>query len=219
MNQTYSRSLPAVALGLAGVAVGSLLVRWVRSRLDETEGEAEAQVTILAPLDQVWEAWAPLVTLPQFMSHVDQIEILGDGRSRWTAHLADGSPPVIWEAVETTRVERSVIRWQTTEGAPLHQNGEVRFEAEPYGGGTIVRLRLGFQPGESLVQLAASFLQRIPEQIAQNELERFKTYVESGRIPLDASGKPMTGGEKRAFGDLPELNDLSELKVDPLLLS
>jgi len=218
MNQTYSRTLPAVAIGLAGVAVGGLLVRWVRSRLDESEGEAEAEVTILAPLDQVWEAWAPLVTLPQFMKHVDHIENLGDGRSRWTAHLAEGGPPVVWEAVETTRVERSVIRWQTIEGQPLHQNGEVRFEAEPYGGGTIVRLRLGFQPGESLVQLAASFMQRIPEQIAQDELERFKTYVESGRIPLDASGQP-GGGEKRAFGDLPELNDLSELKVDPLLLS
>ena len=184
MNQRVSELAMASAIGLAGIVVGGLLVQWVRRRLDAPD--EEATVTILAPLDQVWDAWSPLVTLPRFMKHVDRIEDLGDGRSRWTAHLADGSPPVVWEARETERIHQRLIRWETTEGQPLHQNGEVHFEAEPYGGSTIVRLRLGFAPGESLVQLAASFLESIPEEFAQEELERFKTYVESGGATLAA---------------------------------
>jgi uncharacterized membrane protein len=219
MKKSSSRRVRALALGLGGLAVGTLVVAWVRRATRIAPITVESRITVAAPLHEVWQAWAPLVTLPVFMEHVERVEDLGNGRSRWTARLADGSPPLVWEAEETERVEQSVIRWQTIDGQPFHSSGEVRFENDTLGRGTIVRLRLGFEPGQSPAQLAATFLKGLPKHLARRELRRFQAFVETGEVPTidgQPSGRePLKADRARTLPDTDRPMDLPY--VEPVI--
>lgn len=204
MWKSLERAMPALALALTGAALGGILV--TRARTRQRPVTVQSRITVLASVEQAWLEWAPLVTLPRFLKHVDRVEDLGQGRSRWTAHLTKGGPPLIWEAQELERVEESVIRWRTIDGQPLHTEGEVRFDVDNTGRGTVVRLKLTFAPGSSTAQLAASFLKGIPKQLARAELRRFKAFLETGEVPTiegQPSGRePILPLARRPLGDI-----------------
>lgn len=170
-----------LAFALSAIAVSGLVV--VAATSGESRGMVESKVKIRRPRMQVWNAWAPLVDLPKFLSHVDRVEDLGNGRSRWVGKATQYGGTVEWIAEEVDRVEGRSIRWRTITGQPVHQNGEIRFEDAPNGYDTIVRLNLGFEPTASPTQAVAAFVSALPRRLAKNELKRFKSFLETGQIP------------------------------------
>lgn len=179
----YTRSSnygPAIALTLGTIAVGGLIAV---SLSGAAYAHVTSQMTIRRPRMQVWGAWAPLVDLPKFLSHVETVEDLGGGRSRWVGKASENlGGTVEWIAEETEREEGRRIRWGTVGGQPLHQDGDITFEDAPNGRDTIVRLTLHFEPSASPAQAIASYLSGMPKALARNELKRFKSYLETGQI-------------------------------------
>lgn len=187
MNTRSRWNGSAIAFALAAIAVGGLVAVAYSGAPSRTK--VESRVTIRRPRMEVWGAWAPLVDLPRFLSHVERVEDLGDGRSRWVGKATDAGGTVEWIAEETERDEGRCIRWRTISGQALHQDGEIRFEDAPDGDGTVVSMTLGFEPTASPTQAVASFVQALPRNLAKNELKRFKSFVETGRLPERRGGR------------------------------
>src|SRR3954466_4122792 len=57
----------------------------------------EASTTIYRPAQEVYAYWRQLDNLPRFMSHLEEVQDLGGGRSVWTARGPLGVP-VCWQA-------------------------------------------------------------------------------------------------------------------------
>jgi uncharacterized membrane protein len=88
----------------------------------------------------------------------------------WTAEIVEDQPD-------------QRIAWRTAEESNLHHSGAVRFERAPGGRGATVTVEMDVQPpggraAASLVRL----LRRIPEEVVEQDLRRFKQVLEVGEV-------------------------------------
>jgi uncharacterized membrane protein len=157
----------------------------------QNEGPIEVirSLAVNKPPDEVYSFWRNIANLPRFMSHLESVEVTGEGRSRWVAKAPAGTH-VEWEAKITDDRPNERISWRSLEGATVENRGTVRFERGPGGQGTIVRLELEYNPpaGRIGAAIAKLFGEEPGEQVA-DDLRRFKRVIETGEIPT-THGQP-----------------------------
>ena len=180
-------------LGLAGaVAGGALLFRgtkgqWPFSRKTE-EIDLSSKVTINKPREELYAYWRNLENLPNFMSHLEEVEELDTKRSRWSAEIPGGVGNIEWEAEIIQERENSFLSWRSLPGAQIENAGEVRFEDAPGGKGTTVETTISYSPpaGEA-GGVAAKLLNPAFEKVVKNDLKQFKKFMEKGGAPKQES--------------------------------
>ena len=141
----------------------------------------EASTTIYRHPLEVYAHWRTLDTLPTFMSHLQDVVDLGDGRSAWTAAGPLGIP-VTWTAEIINDVPGELISWRSIGEGDVVTAGSVRFK--PAGDhGTDVRVKLQYDPpaGKVGATVAGAFGEDAQTQI-EEDLRRFKQLLETGEI-------------------------------------
>jgi uncharacterized membrane protein len=135
-------------------------------------------IIVGAPVADVFAAWADFENFPHFMKHVRSITRTGEKTTRWQAEGPLGQT-VEWEA-ETTRFEPNKrIAWRSTDGSPVTTSGQVTVnELTPQETEVTVTLQY-VAPGGVAGEAAARLLTN-PEEMLEEDLRRFKSYVESG---------------------------------------
>lgn len=151
--------------------------------------EVQKSVTVNREPREVYEFWRDLQNLPRFMSHVERVELLGDGRSRWRVKLPPG-PPLEWEAEITEDRPGEAIGWQTLPGSTVAHGGQVNFARAPGDQGTEVTVRMHYRPpagapGELIARLAKG----LTAQQIKEEIRNFKRLLEAGELPT-IEGQP-----------------------------
>jgi uncharacterized membrane protein len=132
---------------------------------------------IEAPIEQVYAFWGNYENFPLFMSHVREVEDLGDGRSHWRVS-GPGGVPIEWHASLTQQTPNEVIAWRSEAGSMLENAGIIRFS--PSGRGTRVDLRFCYHPpaggaGQAVVELLGSD----PRAKLNEDLGRMKALLEA----------------------------------------
>jgi uncharacterized membrane protein len=132
---------------------------------------------IEAPLDQVYRFWSNYENFPLFMSHVREVEDLGQGRSRWSVR-GPGGVPIEWNAGLTQQTPQEVIAWRSEAGSMLENAGVIRFSAS--GTGTRVDLRFCYlPPAGGAGQAVAELLGSDPRAKLNEDLGRMKALLEA----------------------------------------
>lgn len=135
----------------------------------------EKSVEVTAPVHEVFLMWRNWENFPKFMSHVQEVKDLGDGKSHWKASIAGIEEE--WDA-ETTRVETDrVIGWRSISG--LENSGEVRFDAIG-DDRTRVTVHIEYDPPASVLGDAAEALYVGGEfdEDLEEDLNHFRDRVE-----------------------------------------
>jgi uncharacterized membrane protein len=132
---------------------------------------------IEAPVHQVYGFWSNYENFPLFMSHVREVEDLGEGRSHWSVS-GPGGVPIEWNASVTQQTPNEVIAWRSEPGSMLENAGIIRFS--PTGTGTRVDLRLCYHPpvggaGQAVAELLGSD----PRAKLNEDLGRMKALLEA----------------------------------------
>jgi uncharacterized membrane protein len=148
-----------------------------------------AVVTINRPVEELYAIWRNFQNLANIMSHIEKVDIIDDTHSHWTVKAPAGMV-VSWDAEIINEVKNEVIGWRSLNNAQVANAGSVRFRPAPYEKGTEMRVTLEYvAPGQKLGVAVAKWLGQNPEQQLQDDLERFKMYIESGAfIPFPAQG-------------------------------
>lgn len=186
--QGRKKGAAALALGaVAGAgAMGALRgVQSGHSRQGAAAGQAEVErsITISKGADELRRTWLDPRTLPQVMARFATVRSAGEGRMHWKVEGPLGHA-YEWDA-ETVDRPGADIGWRALPDAAIPNEGSVRFQPAPAGRGTVVTLRVRFDPpggalGEGLIKLLGS----TPlELVAEAALRRFKNLVETGEIP------------------------------------
>lgn len=132
---------------------------------------------IEAPVDQVYAFWSNYENFPLFMSHVREVEDLGDGRSHWSVS-GPGGVPIEWNASLTQQTPNEVIAWRSEAGSMLENAGIIRFAAS--GTGTRVDLRFCYHPpAGGAGQAVAELLGSDPRAKLNEDLGRMKSLLEA----------------------------------------
>ena len=158
----------------------------------ERSVRVEKVITISRPIAEVFEEWRDIERLPERMSHLESVRDLGGGRSHWVAKAPLGRT-VEWDAEIMNDSENRVISWRSLAGADIPNVGAVHFHDAPGGRGTELRVRIEYSPpaGHIGATVAKLFGQE-PSQQVEDDLRRFKRFMETGEIPTTA-GQPRGG--------------------------
>jgi uncharacterized membrane protein len=134
------------------------------------------------PVAEVYRFWRRLENLPQFMTHLERVTELGDGRSHWIA-TGPAEIRVEWDAEIINEVENKVIGWRSTPGGDVVTAGSVTFEPARAGRSTQVTVNLQYAaPAGPLGAWMATIFGREPSQTIREDLRRFKQLLEAGEV-------------------------------------
>lgn len=167
------------ALTAAAVIASVRLARTPRRRKGDIGGRVG--LTIRRPVEDVYAYWRNVENLPRFMAHLESVQVLTAGRSRWTATAPVGT--VEWEAEIVEDRPGELLAWRSVEGADVPNSGSVRFAPAPAGQGTEVTVELAYTVrGGTLGATVAKLLGEEPVQQIRDDLRRFKQVMETGEV-------------------------------------
>jgi len=191
------RSVPGVAIA-AAAAVAPLAYRGVTGTWPSfSNGASDTRVALAGdrgihvreairletPLEVVYVFWRRLENLPLFMTHLEQVDDLGGGRSHWVAE-GPGGTPVEWDAEIINEVPNDVIGWRSIGGSDIATAGSVHFSTVRQGRSTQVSVNLQYSaPGGHAARWLAWALGRDPAHMIREDLRRLKQILEAGEIP------------------------------------
>jgi uncharacterized membrane protein len=183
--------LAAATAAVAGVTLLDVLTGQelgrrfgTRSRRLREQGlvEVTKAITIRRTPEEVYGFWRDFRNLPQFMEHLESVEILDDQRSRWKAKAPAGRT-VEWEAEIVEDRPNELIGWRVVGQSDVTHSGTVRFTAAPGGRGTEVRVNLRYDPpGGVIGTTIARLFGEEPGQQVDSDLRRFKQVMETGEV-------------------------------------
>lgn len=180
--------------GIKGYALGAvgagLLARAATNqdlaRLVKGDGvPVEKTIRIAAPVEEVFAYWRNLENFPQWMSHVREVRYMGDDRFHWVVDGPAGVP-IEWDSELLNVVENREMTWRSVEGSEVQHTGRVRFE--PDGDATRVHVQLCYAPiGGVIGHYVAKAFGVDPKSEMDDDLQRLKSLIETGRPPRDAA--------------------------------
>lgn len=176
-----------LGLGVAGAAIVYTRARNARAAAGPQRTgfvRVERVTTINRSVDEVYAFWRRFENFPRFMRHLESVETLPKGRSRWRARGPAGIR-VTWEAELVEDRQGEWIAWRSVPGSGIQNSGSVRFSPAPGARGTEVRVQLQYSPpAGSLGRGIAWLFGEEPDQQIHHDLHRFKQLMETGEIPL-----------------------------------
>jgi uncharacterized membrane protein len=161
-----------------------------RERLGGRRGTiVEETVAINRSPADLYEFWRTLDLLPIVMPELQSVEQVGHRRSYWVAR-GPARWKTEWYADIINDIPCELIAWRTVEGSDVACAGSVHFDPGPLGRGTVVRVKLQYDPPAGKVGSAVAWLfGDEPSQVIREGLRRFKQLMETGEIPT-TEGQP-----------------------------
>ena len=148
--------------------------------------QIEKQLTINRPPQEVYNFWRNLENLPQFMKHLESVQVTGETSSHWKAR-GPGGITVEWDAEMTHDDPGRQLSWRSVGEATIPNQGTVEFKAAPGGRGTEVRVSMGFHPPGGIAGKAAARLANpLTAQQLEEDLKRLKQLLETGQVATAA---------------------------------
>jgi uncharacterized membrane protein len=146
-------------------------------------------LTVNSTPAELYAFWRDFRNLPLVMKHLHSVTVLDNDHSHWVAS-APGNSTVEWDAEIIEDVPNEKISWRSAADADVMNAGSVQFLPAPPGRGTRVKVALAYEPpAGKLGQLIAKLFGEEPEKQIQDDLRRFKQYVETGEVAT-TEGQP-----------------------------
>lgn len=151
-----------------------------QKRAQSSKREVERSITIGKSADELSQRLRDPATLPRIMAKFATVEPSGDGRMHWTVEGPLGRT-YEWATEPVNDDLGQGFGWRALPDAAIPNEGSVRFSAASADRGTVVTLRLSFDPPGGA---ASGLLRARPMDLAADGvLRRFKSLVETGEIP------------------------------------
>ena len=149
--------------------------------------KVEKTITINCPPERLYSFWRDVENLPRVMRHLKQVEAIDSERSHWVAAGPIGIE-VEWDAEFYRQRENEMIAWRSLPGGDIETAGSVHFRPAGERGTTVAVSMKYNPPGGKMGDAIASLLGRGLEQELEEDLRRFKSFMETGETP--ASRRP-----------------------------
>ncbi len=142
-------------------------------------------IHVKAPVEQVFETLSHYESFPQFMANVREVQVREDGTSHWTVAGPAGRT-VQWDAETTHREPNRLLAWRSLPGSTVEHSGTIRFE--PEDDGTRLTIDMSYRPPTgALGHVVARLFGADPRTELDEDLQRMKVYLETGRPARDAA--------------------------------
>lgn len=153
--------------------------------------QVKEATTVNRPVSEVYNFWHDFQNLPQFMTHLESVQVLGPQRSHWVA-VGPGGIRVEWDAEIIEDRPNELISWRSLAGGDVDTQGSVRFRPAPGNRGTEIVVEMRYDPPGGIIGATiARLFGEAPGQIIVRDLKAFKNVMEVGEVVhSDASIHP-----------------------------
>lgn len=180
------------------------------ARLDHARSvDVRHRVLINRPRGELYAIWRDFSTLPQFMEHLERVDVVTPYVSHWVTKGVAGVS-VSWDAEIVDEREGEWISWRAIEPAQVPNSGTVMFRDAPDGGTEVLVTLEAQPPAGRLGALVAQMFGRSPDRQVRLALARFKEMAEQqhpfGAHAADRHGPIVdreVGLERGGLSDLP----------------
>jgi uncharacterized membrane protein len=177
--------LTTATMAIAGATLVDMLTAQQLSRGVATRnGRIPITAALIIDCDrkELYRHWRELTNLPQFMKHLVRIDVKDTRRSHWVANGPLGST-IEWDAEITEERPNELIAWRSIEGSEVNHAGSVRFEQAPGDRGTVVTVKMHYQPLLGTMGAAViAWFGEDPNQTIKMDLRRLKQMMETGEV-------------------------------------
>lgn len=172
------RSPLGVALAAAG---GTVALLGTSQKSSQDQPATWTSLLVNCTPEEAYRFWRKLEDLPRFMNRIENVTVLDDRRSRWTA-IGPVGQPIRWDAEIINERENEYIEWRSLPGSDVQVNGRVEFEKGPADRGTFISARIEYSSVPGLGALA-KFMNRGANFAIRQDLRRLEALMETGEIP------------------------------------
>jgi len=152
--------------------------------------EIKSRVVINRPKEELYSYWRNLENLPNFMSHIQEIDEIDDKRSHWVAEVPGGMGHIEWEAEIVWEQENQLLAWRSLPDSEIENSGEVRFQDSGNRKSTIVETTISYRPQFGKAgKIGAKLLNPAFKKVIENDLKEFKKLMEKGSVSKRRSSK------------------------------
>jgi uncharacterized membrane protein len=152
-------------------------------------------VTISRNAEDLYRFWRRLENLPFFARHLISVKETSPTESHWVAKSPAGTTAE-WDAVIVKETPNDYLAWESCPGSEIDNAGSVRFRPAPANQGTEVMVTLEYiPPVGALGALIARLYGEEPDIQVEEDLARFKAFMETGEIPTTVN-QPVGSGAK-----------------------
>jgi uncharacterized membrane protein len=140
--------------------------------------KVEKQITVQARPQAVYEVWHNFENFPLFMDNIQEVRVVGDGRSHWKAKGPLGKDAE-WDAEITLDEPGKTIGWRSIDGnQSLSTAGRVNFR-DAGTGATQVDVVIQYDAPAGAAGNVVTKIFADPERQVEEDLQRFKERMES----------------------------------------
>lgn len=132
-------------------------------------------ITVDAPVGIVYRAWHNFENFPRFMDNIEEVRVVGGGRSHWKAKGPLGTAPE-WDAEITLDEPERTIGWRSIEGSATKTAGRVNLDGRD--GATQIEVTLEYEAPAGVVGETVAKIFKDPERQVDADLHRFKEIIE-----------------------------------------
>lgn len=188
----FGAARSAVGVGLVARSVSNKPLMTLVGSGDQTSMmDFHKTITVNAPVNEVFDFWRNYQNFPRFMSHLLEVRDLSNGRSHWVAEGPAGTRWE-WDAVTTKMIPGEALAWRSEAGSTVGNAGIVHFAPAP-NGGTQIDVHMSYNPPGGVVGHAvAAFFGSDPQHALDEDLQRFKSLIETGKT---TTSKPGSGSQ------------------------
>jgi len=178
------------------------LLRLARSRANV---EVRKEISIAAPISEVYAFWQRWENFPRFFEHVRDVRDEGGGWTRWTV-AGPAGVEILFDAVVTAAIPNHLIAWKTGPRQAVRHAGLIRFE-EISPGLTRVDVQMSYDPpAGQLGHAVAALFGTDPKSALDDDLLRLKSLLEDRKTTAHGSEVGLEGTRAEA-GSAPFLGE------------
>jgi uncharacterized membrane protein len=145
--------------------------------------EIKSTLVINRPKEELYSYWRNLENLPNFMSHIQEVNELDNKRSHWVAEVPGGLGHIEWEAEIVWEQENQLLAWRSLPDSEIENSGEVRFLDSGNRKSTIVETTISYRPQLGKAgEMAVKLLNPAFKKVVENDLKEFKKLMERGSV-------------------------------------
>jgi uncharacterized membrane protein len=175
------RSPLAIALAAGGGAVAYIRINQSSER-QQRDASTSTSVLINCTPQEAYQFWRDFENLARFMQRIEEVRIIDNKRSRWTA-LGPLGRRIHWDAEITEEREGEYIAWRSLPGSDVQIDGRVEFHPALADRGTMVSAHVKFSAPIRGGSTFARFLSKGANFIMRQDLRRLEALIETGEIP------------------------------------
>lgn len=184
------RSRRPAGVLLGGILLARAMMNLPLAKLAGTRADAiriRKTIHVRAPIERVFDAVSRWENFHHFMRNVRGVFANPDGTAHWCVAGPMGST-VEWDA-ETVRFEANkTIAWRSVPNAIVQHSGSISVRAE--NGGTCLDIQMSYSPAAGILGHGVAKLFGVdPKKELDEDLMRFKTFLEVGKAPHDSSAR------------------------------